>query len=331
MSLLPWQSFQLRRQLSRDQVLDGLKWTIPACCRWPDLLDNPQYFCGSVNVEAGTFRFQQNTALGWRSISRLRGLLLLRCRVRPAPRGSLIEVSITPGAAFWIGMLPIFFFATFIPLGLLLWLFNAPMQQGSPLGFIVIPLLALIGLCWWWPLLAITYSCLPRYRKEISELLKRLTERFDGGLPVLELADTPQQVEIKHRCRVRAGQSTLRLIGAILTLMGIGLFGFGLEGVRTGQVTLHGRNRHHRKVEAPRKVTLIGEQAATVAKSLIAIGSGLAVSGGVCWLVARHDLAFFQRRPKSRFGAWPPLETSLLAISIVLLVLGAVFGIKSFW
>ncbi len=323
MNLLPWQSFQLQCELDRDEVLRLLEHSTPTCLRRPDLIGDVPFFCGRVDVESGSFRFERNT---W---PRSRWMCpQLRGRVRTVKRGSIVEANVSPSAGFWLGLSPTFLMLACIPIGLLAWLFGSPEQPGSPLIFVLAPLFGVMFLWWMWgPLLFLTYSNLSRYHEELADLLDQMTERTPDGLSVLEAEETPEQAATKKRLRREAGQNAMKLIAVFLVLMGLTSAGVGAKGWSTEQLTLHVHSKSPRRPNESRSVTLIGPPAVTTAKGMVSGGLGVILTGGVCWLVSRHDPLRLSRNNPSR-QSWPPLETALLLASVVLIVLGAVLGIK---
>lgn len=324
MPLRLWRSFQLRSDLDRPEVMRLLKQSIPGSTRCPDLIGDVPYFCGTIQVAAGTFQFQRNTYPRWRAM-----WPLLQGNVVEDNQGSIIQASVAPNALFWLGMTPAALALLCIPFGLLSWLLRATGSPSDLFGFVVIPLMAVAAMWWIWvPLLVTTYSGLSRYEKELNMVFDQMAERTNDGIFILDIPETPRQQEIKRQLRTKAARNGMKGLALVIGCMGGLLLAAGAVGIATERITFHARRSHvqpHRQGVAavPRGVTLTGAEAVAASQGALALGLGLVLAGSVCGLLSRGP-------PQDR-SKWPPLETTLLAISTLLLVTGVVFAVKSFW
>ena len=178
MSLLPWQSFRLESDRDTKDVIRELSDSIPSCPHEGfEGAEERSYFCGSVDVINGTFVFYRNVG---RTLYRGGQFMnrhlapVLHATLKPGALGTMIEVSIVPGVGFWIGVLLLSAAALPIPVGLLLWVLQAPME-GHPFFFCFFGVIAVISTSWLWgPALLAHYLRTPRYREELMRLVSRV-------------------------------------------------------------------------------------------------------------------------------------------------------------
>jgi hypothetical protein len=211
-------------------------------------------------------------------------------------------------------------------IGIAAWLFGGTMKIGDLVLFLVLPMVGAAMTSWLWgTLIGIHYFCISRYRSELSRLLAQVAVRTPAGQFVAELPETPEQLAAKQKLRTQAAQNGFKIIAIGLALLGFMMFGVGVKGVVTEELTTYQKNRHHGPGATTGRnegITISGDKAVTASQGLIAIAAALGLGGGVCWLVSRRD-------PKAR--TWPPLETALLAIAAALALLGAILLARGFW
>jgi hypothetical protein len=326
MTWLPWQSFQMHSDVTPEEVLRILGRMTPACKSYPRLTSNAPYFCGTVDPASGVFRLQRNT------YRKGRGLLpvIHGVVIRPA-RGSKIQITIRPGIFLWFSLVFPCGFLAFIPLDVLGWLSNPAARSGDLIASIVIPLFGVALTSWiWLPALIVSYVLIPRYRLEFSNLLSPMVLRAPAGMSILEAPQTPEQRAANLASRRKTNQTGLGMVAVCSAVLGGTMFLAGVKGLLTGELTIHSRSRPHHAASRTHGVSLSGAEAAHTSQAFLAFGAGLGLAGIVSWLVARHELSRFARDNLFR-QPWPLLETVLLAGSVLLMVLGAVLGVKTIW
>lgn len=324
MSWLPWQSFQLSSDLPPEEIVRLLGRVTPACQSYPQWTGNSPYFCGTVDAAAGVFRLQRNT------YRKGRGLLpVMHGAVIRSACGSKIQITIRPGAVLWLALVIPCGFLAFIPLGALGWLSNPAARPGDLIASIVIPLFGVAFTSWiWLPALIVTYVPIPRYRMEFSQLLSQMALRAPEGRSILEVPETADQRRANGVSRRKAKQTGLRMVAVCLAVLGGTMFLAGVKGLLTGEFTIHSRPRPHHAASQTSGVSLRGAESAHTSQAFLAFGAGVGLAGIGAWLVARHDLSRFARDNPLR-QPWPPLETALLAGSVLLLALGVILGVTA--
>lgn len=177
MSFVPWTNWAVVCSVPAEEVARRLRQAIPACCRRPAGTPEKPYFCGEVDPDAGWFQLKANVAAKARGVAPT-----LVGRLRPTEQGTMIEVSIAPGAAFWIGLLILGFLLSFLPMGVVAWLLSDSMKASELAAFIVFPVVGAMMTSWLWgTMIGLHYFYRARYVREFGRLLERVAARPPGG------------------------------------------------------------------------------------------------------------------------------------------------------
>jgi hypothetical protein len=177
MQLAPWRSFEVISSLPCDTLLHRLAAGVPTCTRgYRTLARKDQFFCGVVDVAAGTFRLGRNSV---RAKNR-NAMPVVVGRVEAVGGKTVVRTTIQPRTFFWCVMMFPVAFGAFIPAGILLWLIGAT-GGNQHLTFIMIGVLSLLATNWLWgTVLVIQYACLHSFRQEFERLLQRLESQTDA-------------------------------------------------------------------------------------------------------------------------------------------------------
>jgi hypothetical protein len=319
MPVLPWQRRQLQCDLPFGEIMRLLQRAVPPRRRVPNLIDAPGYFCGDVNPITGRFQLLRNVHRKGRALFPvLTGLAVRR------PAGVTLNVSLRPSVSFWLLLLPLLSFLLFIPIGVLAWWWGPERDPGNLILFIVIPLGGALLTSWLWaPALILHYLGLKQFQLELDKLLNRMSTRTADGLSVLDAPDPPEQREHRVRLHRQASLNRIQVAAICLALLGVFLFGVGLQAIARQEITMSGRSRvSHR---SPR-VTLRGEEAVATGLSLAAAGSASAIAGWLGWRVTSRKTV---RDPRDLFdmSMWTAWERAALVAILLLLVGSATSGL----
>jgi hypothetical protein len=275
-----------------------------------------------VGVDDGRFELRRNVGRKGRVL-----FPVLRGAVHPAAGGSVIEVTVRPHVGFWLMMSPALGFLAFLPFGPLAWLLGTPMSGGNLLMFIAIPILGMLITWWVWvPPLVVAYVAGPRYRRELTRLLEPKEQRSADLEGLLEVAEPAEQRARTAQRRQHSARDGVRVVAALLAVLGLGFASVGASGLVSGEVRIHGSRRH--RGDASAGVTLRGDAARFTAQSLLSVGSGLIVCGVVGWRRAGFATIPFVARDLLN-PPWSLLDAAFLACAVVMFVTAAVQGVRA--